>query len=393
MAHRAAQATRHDVVIVGGGPSGATLGALLARDGLSVLIIDRSEFPRDKLCGGLISARGAEAIRNAFGGEVLRQVAVERNTGCRVFYRERLVADVEDAGVSHSTDRREMDARFLSVARDAGCRVSEGSLVVGVDFTDSTVRLESGRLERGSIIVGADGAQSIVRRSLYGRGARSGRNMGFALVSRVPLGLLKDDETHAACRDRPHVFFGVLPWGYGWIFPKGDHLLLGMGGLTRKGSDYRGAFEALRDAYCIAGAEDRLEVRGGLVPAGNFVRSPGRGNVLLLGDAAGLAEPCTGEGIVYAVESALLAAPAIRESVACGEPATAGRLYSVACRRKLLPRLRCIRRVRWLLYSKPCLPLAMRVFRRRPGLLRMYGQVAEGKISFVRYFRYASFGF
>jgi len=393
MTRGVSQPTRYDVVIVGGGPSGSTLGALLARVGLSVLIIDRSEFPRDKLCGGLVSPRGADAIRNAFGEEVLRQVAVKRNAGCRLFHKERLVADIEDAGISYSVDRREMDARFLSIARDAGCRVSEGTRVVGVELGDSAVRLESGRHERGSIIVGADGAQSVVQRAIHGRADSNRRNMGFALVSRVPLELVKDDGTHAACRGRPHLFFGVVPWGYGWIFPKGDHLLLGMGGLTRKGSRFRGAFEALADAYCVAGARSRLKVRGGLVPAGNFGRSPGHGNVLLLGDAAGLAEPCTGEGIVYAVESALLAAAAIRESRARGEPASAGRLYSTACRRKLLPWLRCVRRARWLLYSKPCMPLAMRAFRRRPELLRMYYQMADGKMSFVRYFRHVVLGF
>jgi len=96
---------------------------------------------------------------------------------------------------------------------------------------------------------------------------------------------------------------------------------------------------------------------------------------------------------VYAVESALLAAPAITESLARGEPASAGRLYSAACRRKLFPWLRCVRRARWLVYSERCLPLAMRAFRRRPELVRMYFQMADGKMSFVRYLRHAILGF
>ena len=95
MGHNMPSRTQFEVVIVGGGPSGSALGALLARSGVSVLIVDKARFPRKKPCGGLISAKAAAAARRIFGDGVLSNIGRATITSCALFHDGRFVAGVD----------------------------------------------------------------------------------------------------------------------------------------------------------------------------------------------------------------------------------------------------------------------------------------------------------
>ena len=109
--------------------------------------------------------------------------------------------------------------------------------------------------------------------------------------------------------------------------------------------------------------------------------------MILVGDAAGLVEPITGEGIAYALESGLVAAKAITQTLSLGSPAMAGRLYSSLLRPAVLKHLKHALHVRWLLFSKPCLPVAMHVMSRHPRVVESYLELLSGKLSYPAYFR------
>ena len=391
MAHTARQRAAHDVVIVGGGPGGAALGMLLASRGISTLILERSTFPRPKPCGGMLSPLGAHAVRAVFGDEALRSITVAASTGCRMFHGRERVVDYDGSDEAVFADRRDMDQRFLTAARDAGCDVVEGDAVVAVDADRATARRASGLENRGAVLVGADGALSVVRRAVGGA-RRPLRRPAFGLVADVPVDRLKDDGTRDACRRLPHIYFGAPPWGYGWIFPKGDRASVGVAGEVRKGVRFREHFNRLVAATCVAGTVGRLDARGGRIPYDRFDPSPGRGRVLLVGDAAGMVEPVTGEGIGFAVEAARLAAAAVARALERGDPAGAGRLYNAACRRTLYPRLWHGRWARWFLFARHCLPRAMRALRRRPELVRWYFDLSAGRLTYPAYFRRLVFG-
>lgn len=379
-------AKQYDVVIVGGGPGGAAAGTLLARGGLSVVILDKCRFPRDKPCAGLLSGRGARVVDEIFGDGTVREVTRATSTGCRLYHEGRLAAEADGCERMYFVRRREFDAALIERARDAGCQVLEERRVVAVDRRTAAARSSSGELVRGLVLIGADGANSVVGRAVRPRASQLRRRVGFGLVAEAPLDELKSGELRDACSRMPHIHLGLAPWSYGWIFPCGDRVSLGFGGLRSKGTDFAGCARRLVEQHCRPGAWERLKPRGHLLPLGACERRPGIGNVLLVGDAAGLVEPVTGEGIGFAVASARLAAAAAQEALDAGKPPEAARLYNAAYRRAILPHFRQAALARWLFFPRPCLRRAMGALGRKPQRVRWYLELLAGRITYAQYF-------
>lgn len=376
----------YDVVIAGGGPAGASLGTLLARSGVSAVIVDKHTFPRPMPCGGMLSSRCVEMIEAAYGENIIAGISRATSAACRMFDGHALIADVDGAGECFFVERSEMDEFLFSEAKRAGCETVEGDAVVAVDGADGTVRLASGRTIRGAVIAGADGGDSVVRRST--RGWRPNRRKAaFGLVADLPHERLRCDDAPDAYHDRPHIHFGIVPWGYGWVFPKGGCVSVGVAGMVTKTRNFRRAFDAFASKLCVDGSAGELRVSGRRLPVADVETSPGRGNVLLLGDAAGMVEPITGEGISFAIESAPLAARAIVDALASGRPEQAGGRYTSACRRSILPTLRHASLARWLFFPEFCRRKAVRALARHPELVRAYLDILAGKMTYPQYAR------
>lgn len=378
---------QYNALIVGGGPSGAAAGTILAKGGLSVAILEKSRFPREKTCGGLLSGRCLRVLEAVFGDGVLSRFGGLASTGFRMFHRHRLVAEVLESEKTHSINRSEMDACLIQAAREAGCKVREGCQAVEIDADRSTVKTSTGDCLHGTFIIGADGVNSRVRRAIRPDRKDTQRASGFGIVADIPLENLQDSLLREACARLPHVFFGVVSWGYGWIFPKGETVCVGVGGLLNKKVNFRHALEQLVGQTCRSGTWSGLRIRGQHIPCGDFEKNPGRRNLLLVGDAAGLVEPVTGEGISFAIESAKLAAEAVLEAQASATPHDAGRIYNATIRRNILRHLRHAALARWLFFPRPCLPLALFVLRRRPKLVDAYLKILSGTLTYPAYFR------
>lgn len=377
----------YDVIIIGAGPSGSAAGIALARAGFSVVVVDRAEFPRDKPCGGLLSAKCITLLGDLLDGSAIERSVRARSHGCRLFYGESLVTEVQDSIPITLVSRRELDLQMRTAAECAGCEVREKSRVVEVGIRNGTVTLSSGVEIRGRFIVAADGARSIVSRGGAKKGNSRTNGMGFGLVTEIPIEQVKHDHERDKLANAPSIFFGIVPWGYGWIFPHGSVLNVGVGGLLSSGTRYRRIIRDLIDVHFCEGTADACRVTGQVVPYGRFERCPGRANVLMVGDAAGFVEPVTGEGIAFAVESGLVAAKAIREACRMGRPDAAGDVYNSILKRQVLKPLEHAGIARWFLFPRLCLPLAMRALRKYPELGHRYCELMAGEMSYPQYFR------
>src|SRR6187402_3328511 len=139
-----ANSPRYDAVVVGAGPAGSSAAVVLATAGLRVALVDKARFPRDKLCGGLLSERCMGEIRASFGPECIAPIEVT-TYGAAIFDRERPVVRVGHYKPMHFTSRRTFDAHLVSVAAERGADMLAGSAVTAVDFASGTVRLGDGR--------------------------------------------------------------------------------------------------------------------------------------------------------------------------------------------------------------------------------------------------------
>ena len=291
---------RFDVLVVGAGPAGSTTALHLARSGARVLLVDKARFPRDKPCGGGLTGRAlrhlpcdvAPVVERIVDRMVLRaryRTTVDRTS------REPLIA---------MTQRRRLDLHLAEQAAAAGADFRDDARVSGVELDDAGVSARIGEARvRASFLVGADGANGAVARAV---GLGDGIVRGVALEGNVPWSTLQRGDYESAA----WVELGVVPGGYGWVFPKGDHVNLGVGGWMEEGPRLRDHLDRLARAHAIDPA--RLsEVRGHRLPMRALGAPAARGRALLVGDAAGLVDPLSGDGMYEAFVSARLAVEAI----------------------------------------------------------------------------------
>lgn len=291
---------RFDALVVGAGPAGSSAAIHLARGGADVLLLDRARFPRDKACGGGLTGR---ALRNqpCDVGPIVEH-DVDRFV-VRVGYGRRAERRASST-IIRMTQRRRLDLHLVEQATRAGAEFRDGVRVGEIALEDHGVTLLAGGSPVSApYLVGADGANGVVAGAV---GLGDGIVRNVALECNVPWGEL-DAGLYA---ETAWVELGTVPGGYGWVFPKGDHANLGVGGALEEGPRLRAHLERLARAH---GVDPSLleDVRGHRIPMRRLGTAAGRGRVLLVGDAAGLVDPLSGDGIYEAFVSGRLAAEAI----------------------------------------------------------------------------------
>ncbi len=339
-------ATDADVIVVGGGPGGAATAYYLAQSGLDVLVLEKSSYPREKVCGDGLTPRSVKALLQ-MGIDTREEAGWIRNKGLRVLgggmklelpWPE--LASYPDYGLVRP--RADLDELLVRQAQKAGARLQELTTVTGpvLDGAGRVTGVEAKvgpekvqQTYRAPLVVAADGVSGRLALGLGVR-KRDDRPMGVA-VRRYYTSPRHDDdylESWIELWDRTEGSREQLLPGYGWIFGVGDGTSnVGLGILNSSGAfknvDYRKLLSSWLDG--LPGewgfTEDNATgpVRGGGLPMG-FNRKPHytRG-MLLVGDAGGTVNPFNGEGIAYAMESAEMAADAVL--TALSRPAGLGR--------------------------------------------------------------------
>jgi geranylgeranyl reductase family protein len=289
---------RFDAIVVGAGPAGSTTAYRLARAGARVCLIDRARFPRDKPCGGGLTLRAIRELPVS-----VEPVVEERVDTLELGFRySRRWSGRASEPLILMTQRRRLDAFLAEQAAAAGADFRDGVKVTSVD-RGGAVTLDGERLE-ADVVVGADGANGVTRRSL----GMPSHEHGVALEGNVAYG----DISRERYAGRAVVELGVVPGGYAWVFPKGDHVNVGVGGWQSEGPRLRERLWELCGAFGIDEAAVR-DLRGHRLPMRGAARRPVHGRVLLVGDAAGLVDPLSGDGMYEAFVSGRLVAETILE--------------------------------------------------------------------------------
>jgi geranylgeranyl reductase family protein len=298
---------RFDAIVVGAGPAGSTTAYRLARAGARVLLLDKARFPRDKPCGGGLTLRAVRQLPEGLDVEPVVEHVVDR-----MELRLRYGTSFARGGsrpLILMTQRRRLDHHLAEQAAAAGADFRDGVKVSEPEVSAGgvSVLVNGGRVEADAL-VGADGANGVTARTLE---LGAGTVHGVAFEGNVRYGPVSEEDYKGLAA----IELGVVPGGYGWVFPKGDHVNVGVGGWESEGPRLRGH---LRE-YCRRLGIDEADVeslRGHRLPLRGAGTPAARGRALLVGDAAGLVDPLSGDGMYEAFVSSRLGAEAVLDLLA-----------------------------------------------------------------------------
>ncbi len=333
--------SEYDAIVIGAGPAGSTAARLLARSGAKVIMLDKASFPHDKPCGGGVTIQASKEL------DIDLTPVIERTiTKAQISVRLGNAFERESPQpLAYMTQRSRLDAYLAEMACEAGADFRDASPVREIETHDNHVIVRSnGDTMRARTVIGADGANGV-----------SAKALGFISTPRRAAVAFEADATlqnGGASRwdDAIALDMGTIPGGYGWLFPKGDHVNVGVGGWKYAGPTLRGELSRLCTFLNLDGAK-LTNLRGYNLP----MRDPGapiaRGSGLLVGDAAGLVDPLSGEGIHAAFVSGRLAAEEIQRYLAGDADDLTN--YETAVDRQVMPEIEVSYKLQAVLHRFP----------------------------------------
>ena len=294
-----------DVIVVGAGPSGCAAAYDLATAGIRVLLVDKTEFPRKKSCAGGLTVKAVRALPYPIS-PIIQKTVRNLMVSCRM--RHRKVLTSMDP-VCYMVERSAFDDFCLKKTTAAGARFAVVRSINRVVETPRGISLiANGDVIRARFLIGADGVYSRIRR-LTGRFKNI--RFGFAVEGIV--------EPTRPFETTMGFDFNQVDGGYGWVFPKEEHINVG---LYTTRPDVSIKRQDLADYTNLRiGSPSPRRVAGYPLGMGGWRYRPGRGRVLLVGDAAGFVDPLLGEGLYHAITSGQQAAAAIRDALFDGNDA------------------------------------------------------------------------
>lgn len=356
---------QYDIVVAGAGPAGSSCAERACELGLSVLVLEKERFPRKKPCAGAISSRalpllpsGVEAVSH----RAVHNIDIAFGTDYRYTW--------SDGSVAVATiTREEFDVAMIRAASTAGADVEFGVAVEGFEDDGRRVAVSAGGSERtGRFLVAADGARGTLAR----RAGLPAQRMNAAIYVDVFPG---NKGVLVSMGDTVLLDIGAVRRGYGWVFPKRDHLSVGVFTQAAGAAGLHRALAAFTRQWC-AGASRTEGPFAAPVPYGGGAGRLAVGRMIAVGDAAGLADPITGEGISHAIASGRAAAEAVAAALESGEEAAA--IYRSRIAADILPEVLKFERIGDFVYGL------------RPGVCRFLARAAPLRAVAIRFGRWGS---
>ena len=316
-----------DVAVVGSGPAGAFAALKLAEKGISTVIIEKATLPRYKTCGGGLTYRGKEMIPFDVSSAVDREfykLDIHFEKANAFFCTER------DQPIVSMVMRSEFDNLIVEKAKEAGAVLLENHKLKDITFGDDIILHTSEVDVKAKFVIAADGALSPTAKLT---GWKETRYLIPALEYEVEV----NEEDFERLSKELRLDFDAIPLGYGWNFPKKNHLSIGVASARRTKINLKKHY---RKYLKTLGIDEVIseEFHGFQIPLTHRRDGFFQKNVFLVGDAAGFADPFSAEGITNALLSGSMAAESIVEADFIGEKA--GELYHEKINESLIPDLK-----------------------------------------------------
>ena len=283
----------YDAVIVGGGPAGLSCAIRLKQKGISACVIEKARYPRDKLCGGLVTEKTYRELLDLCPGDPFpfESCFIEKANRVSLWDRDQKKCETDVRHTLRIVDRKIFDARLMAYYRSIGGTVFEQEAVTGIDEAAKQIYSRRSAFHYG-LLIAADGARSVIRNRL----GLSLPDIGFCLEACIPR---KDLPPYPGVQIR----FNVIDNGYAWVFPCGEYWKAGFGSRYEPAFDYRKAFLAYLALLGVQRPE-KYPLKGAFVPYGGYLpKAVVHDDVVFVGDAAGMVDPVYGEGLYFALRA------------------------------------------------------------------------------------------
>ena len=358
----------HDVIVVGAGPAGATLAYELAKMGIGVLVLEKEKLPRYKCCAGGVTSKAAKLLNfdiSEVAEDIIYEVSFTFNLGSPYLGQH-------SQTLIYTVMRDVFDYFLVQRARQEGAALMDGQKVTQIQVSADGVEISSADNSfRSRLVVGADGAYSLVAREL-------GMERRIEYVAGIESEVVVPEGELVKWKSRVQIDLGYIPGGYAWVFPKRNHLSVGVGCLASKARYLNRHHQKFLNSLSI-GSYTIARSSSHLIPTCTKGRLVWQDKALLLGDAAGLADPLTGEGIYNAILSAQLAAPVIENSLMSGKVGLQD--YQQIVESKIMPELRIARTLSKFFVRFP--HLAFRMLNQSGGVWRTGCNLMLGETNYA----------
>lgn len=362
----------YDVIIVGGGPSGASAGRRAGKLGLNALLLEKEEFPRYKPCGGGLSEHAISYL----DFELPQGIIEWEVKGVDLFYKDKLIKARKDHRMFTLVSRSEFDNLLLEKAKETGIEVHTCERVICCKEMPDHVCVETDRdTYLAKFVIVAEGAHGIVKTCVRPGDTRA--EYGICIVTEIPA---SESEIEKRLGDVVELHFGFVRGGYGWIFPHKTYYSVGIGGPTKS---FPNPKESMINFLRINGFNGNYKLHGHKIPAGGIKRRITGSRVLLSGDAAGFVDSYSGEGLAYAIISGQFAAEVIAGICLNGKDLKDLRKYESLCQAEFGTHLRYS-----LLFSKIMHRFPERIFNiicSNEKLANKYLDVVDFKLNYKEF--------
>lgn len=358
----------YDAIISGAGPAGASCALILAKNGRNVLLLEKAPLPRYKACGGGLSQKALNLLKDNLNLQEVDSVIETKIYNVQFIYKfDNCVSVNFDYPVVSMCMRDKFDHLLVKKAAKNGATVKSGEKALEIETGYREIKVITNQsFYKGKYFIGADGAHSIAAKLFSNR-----KKNAIAVEAEISATAKTNFQ-----KDKLELHYGIIPHGYGWIFPKKEVISLGIGSFL---PSIKGLQKYYRSFKKGAGFENTKELilKAHPIPLPTE-RTLCNERVVLIGDAAGLADPLCGEGIYYALKSGLLAAEALMQDKTG--------LYAESVTKHFLPQLRQAEKLSRIIYG--ALPLINRLVNSDPQIARKLVNVVYGSENYSDLFSY-----